>query len=408
VPTAARPDGRDVHRPGLTDRGVTTRAGQREYDVIVLGGADATGQEVASYLSKRRSEVGVRWAAATQDNGHTHALLDGSSTLSADIGNARSLGALASRADVVLNLVGPYSRSADRVIDACIENGSHYVDLCRSIPVMDRIIARHDRDAAEAGVKVVQTGGCVTPLADIAVLLASEILSARCRSGLAEADLEFVLLSPRGRLIPLHFISLAVLRRSVEMAAERGCDTPPLLRYSEMVALPRSALSLPIRRALAGTLGAARRLSLASSVRTAGVRARRLSLRRSREERLGSGWRWRLSVQATATSGERLQIGVEAGGRSPQATAASLLGETGLLLADGLFLPNRGGCLTPAAALGSFALGRYRAAGVRFSLSPATQAGADAAAAEVLMSTGDGGLLLDVGGRLVHSSPGSR
>jgi short subunit dehydrogenase-like uncharacterized protein len=46
-----------------------------------------------------------------------------------------------------------------------------------------------------------------------------------------------------------------------------------------------------------------------------------------------------------------------------------MLGEVGMLLAEDGATPNRAGCLTPATALGTGQLDRFRQAGVRFQLS---------------------------------------
>jgi short subunit dehydrogenase-like uncharacterized protein len=49
-------------------------------------------------------------------------------------------------------------------------------------------------------------------------------------------------------------------------------------------------------------------------------------------------------------------------------TTARLLGEAGLLLSEKGATPERGGCLTPAVALGTGSLDRFKLAGMRFSV----------------------------------------
>ena len=95
-------------------------------------------------------------------------------TLVADVGDPGSLAAMAARTRVVLDLVGPYTLHGAPVIEACIGNGAHYVDLTGEIPFVRRTIdAFHDR-AAEAGVKVVQVSGFEALPPDLSVLLAAE------------------------------------------------------------------------------------------------------------------------------------------------------------------------------------------------------------------------------------------
>ncbi len=105
---------------------------------------------------------------------------------------------MASRTRVVLDLVGPYTLYGEPVIEACVANGSHYVDLTGEIPFVRRMIdAFHDR-AAAAGVKVVQVCGFEALPPDLAVLLAAETARERWGEDLAEADVDVATNSPPG------------------------------------------------------------------------------------------------------------------------------------------------------------------------------------------------------------------
>ena len=76
---------------------------------------------------------------------------------------------MAARTRVVLDLVGPYTLYGEPVIEACIEDGAHYVDLTGEIPFVRRMIdAAHER-AEEAGVKIVNVSGFEALPADLCV-----------------------------------------------------------------------------------------------------------------------------------------------------------------------------------------------------------------------------------------------
>ena len=62
---------------------------------------------------------------------------------------------MASRAKVVLNLVGPYTLYGRPVIEACVAAGAHYADLTGEIPFVRQMIDEFDERADEAGVKIV-------------------------------------------------------------------------------------------------------------------------------------------------------------------------------------------------------------------------------------------------------------
>ncbi len=59
---------------------------------------------------------------------------------------------------VVLNCAGPFSRTADPLVAACLETGTHYVDITGEIAVFERIAAR-DAAAREAGTVLLPGAG---------------------------------------------------------------------------------------------------------------------------------------------------------------------------------------------------------------------------------------------------------
>jgi short subunit dehydrogenase-like uncharacterized protein len=71
--------------------------------------------------------VAARFPAATEG-------VEPPKTIVAEVGGPSSLRAMASRAIVVLNLVGPYMLYGESVIEACVDAGCHYVDLPARFP----------------------------------------------------------------------------------------------------------------------------------------------------------------------------------------------------------------------------------------------------------------------------------
>jgi short subunit dehydrogenase-like uncharacterized protein len=80
------------------------------------------------------------------------------------------------------------------------------------------------------------------------------------------------------------------------------------------------------------------------------------------------GWRWKMELRALTPSGRELRTRLDAEGHPGYLATARMLGEAGMLLAEEGATPDRGGCLTPAAALGTACADRFARAQVRFSL----------------------------------------
>ncbi|MCH7661404.1 MAG: saccharopine dehydrogenase NADP-binding domain-containing protein [Euryarchaeota archaeon] len=60
--------------------------------------------------------------------------------------------------DCVLNCAGPFSNTADTLVEACIESETDYVDITGEIPVIERI-KRRDEEAEEAGITLFPAAG---------------------------------------------------------------------------------------------------------------------------------------------------------------------------------------------------------------------------------------------------------
>lgn len=175
----------------------------REFDVVVFGATGVTGRRVAAYLSERAAESGLRWAAAARDADRLAKLLgeigvSAPATIVADVADAASLASMAARTRVVLNLVGPYTLYGRPVIEACVSQGAHYVDLTGEMPFVRSIIDELHGAAVAAGVKVVQVCGFEALPPDLLVALAAERAREQWRDGLAAADVEVAFAPPPG------------------------------------------------------------------------------------------------------------------------------------------------------------------------------------------------------------------
>ena len=164
----------------------------RDLDVVVFGATGVTGRRVCRYLAERAPEVNATGAPRARREKLERILGDegvsAEHTISADLGDPKSLADMASRAKVVLNMVGPYTQYGRPVIKACVENGAHYADLTGEIPFVRQMIDEFDAAAAEAGVKIVEVSGFEALPADLAVQLAADTAQERWGERLSDVD----------------------------------------------------------------------------------------------------------------------------------------------------------------------------------------------------------------------------
>ena len=411
----------------------------RDLDVVVFGATGITGRQVAAHLAARAPQTEATWAAAGRDPEKLKRVLgevgvEAPELIAADIEDAASLEAMAARARVVLDLVGPYTRYGRPVIAACVKGAASYMDLTGEIPFVRDVIDEFDAAAREAGVKVVQVSGFEALPPDLAVLLAADTARERWQESLAAADLQASTTPPPGMPRPSDVISGGTLQSLAEATgdenAARATDPAALIEdasraarvravspirlrprrgrggavvapmmpaafinpavihrtaalldlepfaYSEGIRIGGPSATLPLRYAaagmLAGTQVAVRRVANAGPA----VRGR-ASTGLSRVlpgsgfgpagDRL-EGWTWRMTLDARTTGGHEVAVEVDARGHPGYLATARILGEAGLMLAADGVTPEQAGCLTPAAAIGTTSLERFREAGMTIRL----------------------------------------
>jgi len=167
-----------------------------------------------------------------------------------------------------------------------------------------------------------------------------------------------------------------VIHRTAMLSARAASRAAVPFRYREGMTMEGSAPSLPLRyagaAALAGTQAGFRALSRANpKVREHAAAGLRKLLPGSgfgpQGERL-QDWSWRVDVEARTTGGKHVYTELDADGHPGYLATSKMLGETGLMLAEDNLTPERGGCLTPATALGTDHLERFERAGLRFAV----------------------------------------
>ncbi|KAF2225126.1 Saccharopine dehydrogenase-domain-containing protein [Elsinoe ampelina] len=141
--------------------------GQRQYDLVVFGATGFTGKYTAEHVATDLP-TDVKWAIAGRSTSKLQALVDELKQLNPDRPSPaieecsldkQQLDTLAKKTRVLLTTVGPYAKYGTPVLEACVNNGTHYFDVTGETPwVYDMIDKYHEKAKANHAIIIPQIG----------------------------------------------------------------------------------------------------------------------------------------------------------------------------------------------------------------------------------------------------------
>jgi short subunit dehydrogenase-like uncharacterized protein len=134
---------------------------EKKYEIIVYGATGFTGQLCAKYLKNNYADLS--WAIA----GRNKDKLDqvkvnfdlNCDVIIADGGDLESLRVLAGQTKVVLSTAGPFARYGSLLVQACVEQGTHYTDITGENHWVKGLIDKHHEVAASKGIRIIPSCG---------------------------------------------------------------------------------------------------------------------------------------------------------------------------------------------------------------------------------------------------------
>uniref|UniRef100_UPI00398E51B1 saccharopine dehydrogenase a, tandem duplicate 1 n=1 Tax=Pristiophorus japonicus TaxID=55135 RepID=UPI00398E51B1 len=161
-------------------------AADRAYDLIVFGASGFTGQFVVEEVARVAAEADaprpLTWAVAGRSLSKLEEVLERAASalgipelkskesIICDVNDPLSLAEMCKQGSVILNCVGPYRFFGEPVVKACVENGTHCVDISGEPQYLEGMQLKYDSQAAEKGVYVVGSCGFDSIPADMGIL----------------------------------------------------------------------------------------------------------------------------------------------------------------------------------------------------------------------------------------------
>jgi short subunit dehydrogenase-like uncharacterized protein len=138
----------------------------REFDVVIFGATGFTGKLVAEYFQAQYgNDDTVKWAVAGRnetklnDVKQSLGISENIPSIVVDGDDESALNAMTKRTHVVLTTVGPYQIYGEKLLSACVDNGTGYTDLCGEPAWMHQMINKYEEKAKASGANIVFSCG---------------------------------------------------------------------------------------------------------------------------------------------------------------------------------------------------------------------------------------------------------
>ena len=151
----------------------------KDIDIVIYGATGFTGQLCVKYFQSQGLEI--KWAIAGRNLGKLQSvsknLAPDIEILVADSDDEAGLNDICSRSKVVLSTAGPFHRYGSKLVKACVENGSHYVDITGENFWVKGLIEKHHEEALRKGIRIIPSCGFDSIPSDIGTFYAVRSLN---------------------------------------------------------------------------------------------------------------------------------------------------------------------------------------------------------------------------------------
>ena len=151
----------------------------KDIDIVIYGATGFTGQLCVKYFQSL--DLDIKWAIAGRNLDKLKNIASNISPnieiLVADSDDEKGLRDICSRSKVVLSTAGPFHRYGSKLVAACIENDTHYVDITGENFWVKELIEKHHEEASRRGIRIIPSCGFDSIPSDIGTFFAVRSLN---------------------------------------------------------------------------------------------------------------------------------------------------------------------------------------------------------------------------------------
>ncbi|KAI8338630.1 saccharopine dehydrogenase [Chlamydoabsidia padenii] len=177
----------------------------RKYDLVVYGATGFTGELTCEYVAELKDKD-LKWAIAGRslaklEKTKKHLItmnesLQNIDLIVADATNPDSLDSFLCDTMVVISTVGPYVKYGTPLVEACLRQGTHYVDITGEHNWIKYLIDNYHEQAQNKNILIVPTCGFDSVPSDLGTFMVTDYL--RRKHNLDTADVKLSLINAQG------------------------------------------------------------------------------------------------------------------------------------------------------------------------------------------------------------------
>ena len=159
----------------------------RKYKIVIFGATGFTGELCARFMSERYSDIPIAIAGRSAEKLEKIKKTNNLPfpAIVADAFDVDALNKMCKDAEVVLSTAGPYHKYGSNLLEACINNGCHYVDITGESFWIKDMIDKHHEAAEKKGLRIINACGFDSAPSDLGSFYAvnqvdGEVKSVQC------------------------------------------------------------------------------------------------------------------------------------------------------------------------------------------------------------------------------------
>ena len=142
---------------------------EKEYDLIIHGATGFTGQLICDYLYKHNDSKAIKWAISGRNTSKLEPISKKYNVdlFQVDSFENKALDLITSKSKVIISVVGPYAIYGKQLIESCVNNNCHYLDITGESSFVQYVKNKYSKKAIETNTMLISCCGFESIPSDI-------------------------------------------------------------------------------------------------------------------------------------------------------------------------------------------------------------------------------------------------